>query len=174
MSRSKQNTEMQDRTPQGIRGPLVLLAASACMLGVIVSCALQIPGPRVVAEATAPNGTRMCVVQEFNWSFEPFTTRFLYQQPGRDWGAFYYDHQDVYWGKGIIDISTSNQPAEVFRDDRRVIEFSWSNNTYTAFWPNRTRRLQGAQWWMTPDWRPGMSLSRIARAGHGRPVAESE
>ena len=37
--------------------------------------------PRIVARAVAPDGTEMCILQKFNWSFEMFTTRFVYRKP---------------------------------------------------------------------------------------------
>ena len=83
----------------------------AILLIVFVALLLLVFGhidkPRVVVQGMAPDGTDMCIVRQFNRGAEPFPTSFVYKKPGGPWGRFYFDHQDWYWGRGSIVISTN-------------------------------------------------------------------
>ena len=75
----------------------IIFGIMATVVVVVVgSCVRHISAPRVVGRAVAPDGTEMCIVQECNWSAEPFTTSFVYRRPGGQWGRFYFDHKDIY------------------------------------------------------------------------------
>ncbi|HNU51124.1 MAG TPA: hypothetical protein PKJ98_09540 [Verrucomicrobiota bacterium] len=93
---------------------------AACLAGLVLAGVgahrflrflLRVGVPRIVARAVSPDGVEMCIVQECNFSTEPFTTSFVYRKPGADWGWFYFDHEDWYWGTGRVSVDTSNQVA---------------------------------------------------------------
>lgn len=131
------------------------LVACAILLALGVATLLlvrHVAGPRVVARLAAPDGTEMCVVQQFNWSFEPFTTSFVYRRPGAPWGRFYYDHQDDYWGSSRAVLDTNRGVAIFYRGNTKAIDFSWATETYTLH--RSTRTVTGAQWQMPGDWSP--------------------
>jgi hypothetical protein len=85
----------------------------------------------------------MCIVQQCNWSGEPFTTSFIYRKPGADWGWFYYDHQDWYWGRARVSLDPKARVAVFYRDNSPAVTFAWDTETYTLHRRNRT--LTGAQ-----------------------------
>jgi hypothetical protein len=131
------------------------------IIGTILAAGLMlfirhIDGPRFVARAVAPDGTEMCIVQQFNWSGEPFTTSFVYRRPGSSWGRFYFDHQDDYWKSSRVVLDTNRCLAVFFRGGAPAITFSWATETYTMHRWRRT--LTGAQWRMPGSWRPVMSV----------------
>ncbi|HIJ65448.1 MAG TPA: hypothetical protein HPP77_05795 [Candidatus Hydrogenedentes bacterium] len=114
----------------------------------------HISSPRVIARAVAPNGIELCVVQECNWSTEPFTTSVLYRKPGGAWGWFYYDHEDLYWRKGHTEIDPQQKRITVFRGGKATASFEWETETLVRYWPDvPPRKIRGAQKWMPPGWR---------------------
>ncbi|MBN1518095.1 hypothetical protein JXA32_16155 [Candidatus Sumerlaeota bacterium] len=151
---------------------IIISGAILCGWALVAIFMYRAVQPRIIARATAPDGTEMCVVQEFNWSAEPFTTRFLYRHPGGSWGAFYFDHQDIYWGIGKIKLNSATSTAIVLRSGKKVIEFNWKNDVYVAYWPHLTRTMQGAQWLMASDWEPGLSLEDIASDGPAKHISD--
>lgn len=117
----------------------------------------HIDKPRVVVQGTAPDGTEMCIVQQFNRGAEPFTTSFVYKKPGGQWGRFYFDHQDWYWGRGAIQISTDQPMATVLRKGKPVVEFNWETEEYLLI-GKYDKKISGAQWVMPASWSPGQPL----------------
>ena len=115
----------------------------------------HISGPRVVGRAVAPDGTEMYVIQRCNWEVEPFTTSFVYRRPGTNWGWFYFDHQDWYWGSSRVSLDNSNQVAVFYRDGLPAVTFAWTKEIYTLHRWNRT--LTGAQERLPAGWSPGRS-----------------
>lgn len=108
--------------------------------------------PRVIGRTVAPDGTEMCLVQHFNWSGEPFTTRFVFRKPGSDWGAFYYDHQDDYWDKSPAKIAPNSTQVVFYRGNTPAVTFDWSTEAYTLHRRNDT--IVGPQWRMPAGWDP--------------------
>ena len=116
----------------------------------------RITPPRVIGRAVAPDGTEMCIVQQFNWSAEFFTTSFVYRRPGQPWGWFYYDHQDGYWGSSRASLDPKTQVAVFYRRGAPAITFRWDTETYTMHRWNRT--MTGAQRQLGRDWSPQLSV----------------
>ncbi len=116
----------------------------------------HISGPRVVARALAPDGTEMCVVQQCNWSAEPFTTSFVYRRPGGTWGRFYFDHQDDYWRSSRVSLDTNGRVAVFYRGSSPAVTFAWATETYTMHRWSRT--MTGAQWQLPAGWTPELSV----------------
>ena len=110
--------------------------------------------PRVVARAIAPDGTELCVVQEANVIItEPFTTSVVYRRPGGGWGWFYYDHQDLYWSKGRVEVDARAKRITVFRGNKRTITFDWETETYRKWVGQRVERtFTNAQTWLPAGW----------------------
>jgi len=117
---------------------------------------LRVGVPRIVARAVSPDGVEMCIVQECNFSTEPFTTSFVYRKPGADWGWFYFDHEDWYWGTGRVSVDTSNQVAVFYRAGSPAATFAWGTETYTLHRWDRT--LTGAQECLPTGWSPRQSV----------------
>ena len=116
----------------------------------------HISAPRIVARATSSGGVEMCIVQQCNWSAEPFTTSFVYRKPGADWGWFYYSHEDWYWGASRVSVDTNASSAVFYRGSSPAVTFAWATETYTLHRWNRT--LTGAQLRLPKGWSPGQSV----------------
>jgi hypothetical protein len=110
--------------------------------------------PRIVGRSVTPEGVELCVVQKCNWEAEPFTTSFVFRKPGGQWGWFYYDHQDWYWGHARIVLDTNSGVARVFRGETEAITFNWRKEIYTMHRWRRT--IDGPQGTMPPGWEPTM------------------
>ena len=124
-------------------------------LVVVVVVVRHISGSRIIASAITSDGVEMCIVQEFNWSPELFTTSFVYRKPQSSWSWFYYDHQDSYWGKGRASLDASEKRAVFYRGTSPAVTFMLDSETYTLHRWNRT--LTGAQAQMPVTWSPQMS-----------------
>jgi len=131
---------------------IVAVAAIVC-IGLFLR---HIGAPRVVGRAVAPDGTEMCIVQHCNWSAEPFTTSFVYRRAGGNWGAFYFDHQDVYWGGSRPVLDTNRGVAVFYRGSSPAVTFAWASETYTMHRWSRT--MTGAQWRLPAGWSPALSV----------------
>ena len=141
-----------------VRAHIILGITAAVLVVGVVSCVNHISAPRVVGRAVAPDGTEMCIVQECNWSSEPFTTSFVYRRPSGQWRRFYFDHQDVYWSISRATLDTNAQRAVFYRGNSPAVTFAWTTETYTMHRWNRT--MTGGQWQMPAGWSPEMPVYR--------------
>jgi hypothetical protein len=132
---------------------LLIVATAALFIGTAVLFVRAIR-PRIVGRTVAPDGTEMCIVQKFNWSPELFTTKFFFRKPGSNWGTFYYDHQDDYWGTSPAKIAPNSTVAVFYRGNTPAVTFDWSTETYTLHRRNDTS--VGAQSKMPPGWNPAI------------------
>jgi len=111
--------------------------------------------PRVVARAVAPDGTQMCIIQKcLWWEGEFFTTGFVYRKPNQpQWGWFYYDHEDSYWGTARVVMNTNAGGAHFYRGETLAVTFDWTKESYTLHRWKRT--LGGADAGKLPaGWSP--------------------
>jgi hypothetical protein len=134
---------------------LAVSAFAACWLVFLFSPG----GNRIIARATAPDGTEMCLVQVYEG--EPYNVSFYYRPPGGRWGWFYYDHEDTRWWRGRIRLSADGKKAVITRFWRPVAEFEIPSERFTIVRWDRT--LRRAQQWMPPGWAPEQALSRRHR-----------
>ena len=86
--------------------------------------------PRVVLYAKAPDGTEMCIYQTFTGTTEPYETAFYSRKPGKAWGWFYYDHQDLPWMSGRIVLDGTNHVANIFRGGKFVAYYDWTKDQF--------------------------------------------
>lgn len=115
--------------------------------------------PRIVGRTTTPDGVELCVVQESSpGEFPPFNTSFVFHKPGTNWGWFYYDHEDRFWGRARISLNTNANLATVYRGARPTITFDWSTETYRVDKSDLRRTLIGAQRHMPKAWSPERSV----------------
>ena len=135
---------------------LILAAAMVMLLAVSVWWVARATVPRVLGRAVAPDGTEMCVVQEFNWSPEPFTTSFVVRKPPGRWGRFYYDHQDNYWGQSKAILDPTTQTAVFYRDGAPAVTFGWATSTCTLNLRKRVETGQACE--MPVSWTPTESV----------------
>ena len=130
----------------------------AASIGVLLVAAAflflrHIDGPRVVARAVAPDGTEFCVVQTCNWDLEFFTTSCYYRKPGGQWGWFYYDHEDWYWGSGRAEVDTTAKRISIYRSERATVTFDWESERFCLLRPDFPQRtFTGAQELMPAGW----------------------
>src|SRR4029079_19200623 len=131
----------------------VLLIVTLLILSSVGFFIWKFSKPRVVTRAVAPDGTEMCVVQQIG---EPFSTSFVYRKPGKQWGWFYYDHEDSYCGSAETQLDVQHHPLTVLRDGKPTALFDWESEVYTltAF----DRRLTNAQRWLPFGWSPTKSV----------------
>lgn len=149
--------EANEKTTAGMRLCLKIVLILLALFLVILSALIlrHVARTRIVAQAVAPNGTQMYVVQSFNWNLgEIFTTGFHYRTPAGQWGWCYYDHQDIYWGAGRVELDEKTRRATIFRGGKPAITFDWETETYVLH--RRDGTNVGAQSWMpsgtAPDW----------------------
>ena len=137
------------------RPKIALMSAGIAFLlfaYIVISFLWHIDKPRIIARAVSPEGVEMCIVQECNWSGEPFTTRFVFRKPGTNWGWFYYDHQDWYWRTTRVVLDTNSKTARFYRGKELAVTFQWGSETYTL--PRWNRTIEGAQSYMPAGWEP--------------------
>lgn len=112
---------------------IVTVAMTIVVLGIAATWFFGISRtfkPRVVLYAKTPDGTEVCVFQEFTGTTEPYKTSFFSRKSGDRWGWYYYDHQDLAWISGHIDLDVSNKIATVFRGTKPVAKFYWTNDQF--------------------------------------------
>lgn len=114
----------------------VLIASIAfviCLLGVATTYLHALSDtvkPHAVLYAKAPDGTEMCIFQEFTGTLEPYKTAFYSRRPGDRWNWFYYDHQDLPWMSGKIVLDTTNKIATIFRGAQTVARYNWASGKF--------------------------------------------
>jgi hypothetical protein len=126
----------------------VLLAVSLALL------AWAVFRPRIVARATAPNGTEIFVVQRFLDGEPWFNTSFFYRTAAGQWGWCYFDHEDNLWSHADIVTNRDARRLTVLRDGTPAITFDWETETYVLLRWNRTN-IGVANWLpagSVPDW----------------------
>lgn len=110
-------------------------------------------GDGIVTRAVTQNGTEMCVIQKYTGNFaEPYRVGFYYRCPGKRWGWFYYDHEDIRWLSGDIKLSDNDTVAHIFCESKEVARFNISTESFTRLRQNST--ASPAQKWMPLDWKP--------------------
>lgn len=130
------------------------------LLALVVSITMSlhhVSAPRIVGRSVAADGTEMCIVQECNWSLEPFTTSFVYRRPGSAWRRFYFDHEDIYWGSTRATIDTNRGVAVFYRGSLPAVTFAWADETYTL---HRWNRVDTDPMQMPAGWSPQLSVYR--------------
>jgi hypothetical protein len=140
------------------RTALVCLAAAATG-GSWVIMSFAPGGGRIIARASAPDGTDVCIIQQFtgDWA-EPYRVSFYYRRKEGQWGWFYYEHEDTRWWFGSLRLSADGKRAEVRRFVSPVAYFDLQTEAFTLVRLNRT--LTGAQRWMPPGWQPEDEVAR--------------
>jgi hypothetical protein len=132
----------------------MITAGTAISLIAVAALSIwHINGPRVVARTVAPDGTEFCVVQTCNWDLEFFTTSCYYRKPGGQWGWFYYDHQDWYWGRGRAEVDSVAKRISIYRNQRVTVTFEWESERFRLLRSDFPQReLIKAQEWMPGGW----------------------
>src|SRR4051812_15133495 len=76
---------------------------------------------RIVAQAVAPDGTELSVVQRRNpGNVALFNTLVYFHKPGKKWEGFYYKQQDFYWDHAATEIDQVTKRITVFRHGKRT------------------------------------------------------
>ena len=114
-----------------LRAVLATLCIGA--LGWLLVSWNHITSPRIVAEATLPNGVEIMIRQTFTWDGDLFNTSFHYRRPGGEWVQRYYSHEDGYWGHGRVELDGSSRIATIYRGAAPTIKFNWDTLTHTQF-----------------------------------------
>ncbi len=146
---------------QAFAGKWIVIATA--IMGLVLMALLMLlrgylpGGDGVIARAIAPDGTEMCIVQTFNDPVEPYTVSFYYRKPGKQWGWFYYDHEDTRWFSGTIELDDGGNLAHVKRNGKEVARFDVSTEGFTIISWNRTNGP--TQTWMPKGWKPEDALS---------------
>lgn len=110
-------------------------------------------GDGVVARATASDGTELCMTQKYNDSIaEPYTVSFYYRRPGRPWGWYYFEHEDLRWVAGRIRLAEQGTLARIYNGVTEVARFDIPHERFTIARWNRT--TSPAQLWMHSAWKP--------------------
>ena len=118
-----------------IKTLLILTAIIASVLSVIliVIGAIQ---TRAIVNVDHPNGTRLRVIQYFNYQPELFTTSIFFDDGDGNWRWYYFDHQDSYWGSAEIEIADNEISVT---SKYRNLEFDTSTGECTTFHSGRRR-----------------------------------
>ena len=118
-----------------IKTLLILTVGIAVSLSVllIVKGAIQ---TRVIVAVDHSIGTRLRVIQCFNYRAELFTTSMYFDDGDGKWRWYYIDHQDTYWGNAATEITNS----KIYVTSKsRQIEFDTSTGECTVFHFGRRR-----------------------------------
>jgi hypothetical protein len=132
------------------------LGAAAVAIAWVAVFFVSAPGG-IVARATAPDGTEMCVIETPGG--ETRQTGFYYRRPGQRWGWFYYEHEDSRWWLGRIRVSPDSERAVLYRLFLPVAYFDIPAERFTIVRWGRT--LGPAQRWMPEDWSPEDALDSV-------------
>lgn len=76
--------------------------------------------PRIVASVDHPNGTRLRVVQKFEYNGDLFNTTIYFDNGDGQWRWYYFDHDDTYWGRATSDVMEDTIRIE---SNDRMIQF---------------------------------------------------
>jgi len=135
------------------RTKIIVATIGVVLVAAAVLFVRHIDGPRVVARAVAPDGTEFCVVQICNWDLEFFTTSCYYRKAGGQWGWFYYDHEDWYWGHGRAQVDAAAKRISIYRGGRVTVTFDWESERYRLLRTDFPQReFTGAQELMPAGW----------------------
>jgi hypothetical protein len=94
----------------------------------------------------------MPILQQCNWGGEPFTTRFVFRKPGRNWEAFYVGHQVGYWLTSWAALDTNAHLATFKRGTDLVCTLDWLAEIY---WQPGGGSVSRAQFQLPAGWSPG-------------------
>ena len=114
-------------------GYIVVLVSPVLWLAVVV---IHPFGPvdalRVVAEATAEDGTTAVLTQSRNdyWA-EPYTVALWLRPPGEPWHWFYVDHQSGWWRSGRIEMDGERGEALIRSGSKRFATLDLETRTLT-------------------------------------------
>ena len=118
------------------------------------SIALHLVYPQIagsgsfVVGALTPSGR--CSIE---WTVGGLPTARRGRKPGGQWGWFYYDHEDWYWGHGRSEVDTTEKRINIYRNGRVTVTFEWESERFRLLrtdFPQRT--LTGAQELMPAGW----------------------
>jgi hypothetical protein len=84
-------------------------------------------GDKIIARVTSENGVEMCITQKYGDFYE---IRFFRKRPGEEWGAFYYDHQDLRWLRGRIEINEKSSEALIYKGGTVVAKYDIRNDSF--------------------------------------------
>src|SRR5215204_367868 len=143
---------------RGWRRALAVLAAAAIGASWVVM-SFAPGGDRIIARASAADGTEMCIIQRFTgeWA-EPYRVSSYYRREGGEWGWFYYEHEDTRWWFGSLRLTGDGKRVEVRRFVTPVAYFDLEKEAFTIV--RRDRTLKGPQRWMPPGWQPEGEVAR--------------
>ena len=75
---------------------------------------------RIVASVDHSNGTRLRVVQRFEYSGDMFNTSIYFDNGDGHWRWYYFDHDDSYWGRAKSEVTEN---AVRIESNERKIQF---------------------------------------------------
>lgn len=113
---------------------------------------------RIIARVTARDGTEMCLVQRYDGPTE-YNISFYERKPGeKNWGWFYYEHEDARWWAGKLTLSADGNEAVIWRTLFPVARFDIANESFQL--ERDGRRSSPAQERMPDGWKPEDELRR--------------
>ena len=104
---------------------LTLFFIGLLVVGFLVLILLR---PRIVAEAYAPDGSHLCVVQTAGTPY--FNTATYIRQSNGKWRWFYLEHEDLPWLGGSIRSDPTGNRLTIVRSGAPLAEYDWTNGTY--------------------------------------------
>jgi hypothetical protein len=114
---------------------LILMTGVAFLLTLTLSVN-SMTKTRVVARVDHPNGTRLRIVQAFNYGPELFTTSIYFDPGDGKWRWYYFDHQDSYWDNAESKIANG---VVLFISPGREIRFDTISGECTTYHCGRIR-----------------------------------
>ncbi len=115
---------------------LTAIVASLLAMTLMVNSAIK---TRVLASVDHPNGTRLRVVQYFNYQPELFTTSIYFDNGDGNWHWYYFDHEDSYWGtpRGRFRMTQFASPRQI--DELNLILLPGNARRFIPVQPDITR-----------------------------------
>ena len=91
------------------RGMVVGICLACCAW--LIFFVWHMLGTRIIADASLPDGTRFVIIQKLG---EPFSTSCYYQKSGKQWGWYYYNHEDGYVRQATTQIDSKSKELWFF------------------------------------------------------------
>lgn len=114
-------------------GCLILMWAGLVGVGGL----LYLRGPRTIAQAVAPDGTEIRLIQRSHFAEVWQSTRVAYRRPAAGWMWLYYGHEDVPWIHATITFDPSSRLATVYRGGTTVAVVDVQSGRYAASSPKQ-------------------------------------
>ena len=127
---------------------LVIISLAVLVFAGSILLVRHMGSTRVVVHAVAPNGVEFCIVQR--WGDDMWNSSAYYRKPGGRWGWHYYDHDDIYWIHGSIEVDQEETLFKVYRNGFLTATFNYQTDEFSLYLFSPMRTFAPTDKWL-PD-----------------------